>query len=228
MYDSTLYSAPALPSQLPVRYERKPQKHQKRPSIRVEIHQDNPPPSPSISTPKRSPATSPTAHPYLHSQYVTLQNKLSQIPTLCKRYLDVEAANPQDLTFEKISSQAKGFAFDLHVWAHVANIEGMTRVEQRKKSMVKAASRTLERLGERVEELGRVCEKAKPQDLKVVTLPDMDEDALFEDDDDDGEDVRYGSPLPNFLLLLWCMLMKISQRHQPNGNYWFRDIRLFA
>jgi hypothetical protein len=209
IYDSTLSSAPTLPSQLPDQYERKSQRHQKRPSIRVEIHQDNPPPSPSIFTPKRSPATSPTAHPHLHTQYVTLQNKLGQIPTLCTRYLDVEAANPQDLTFEKISSQAKGFAFDLQVWAHVANLEGMIRVEQGKKSIVEAASRTLERLGERVEELGRVCGKANPRDLKFVALPNVDEDMLFQDDDGEG-DARYGYPLCDFFLLQWCMLMKIT------------------
>jgi hypothetical protein len=191
LHDYDLSSEPVLPSQLPVKYEMKPQ-HQKRPSIKVEIHQDNPPSS-TIGTgftPKRSPSASPrspTAQPQLQYQYATLQNKLNQISNTCRPYIDVEAAKPQDLTFEKIAERVKGFAFDLQVWAHVSNLEGMAKVDPRKRKIVDAASQSLDRLIDRVTELNDACLQAKPRDLKYEILPEVDDEKLF----DDGDDARY-------------------------------------
>ncbi|KAF1946615.1 hypothetical protein EJ02DRAFT_335884 [Clathrospora elynae] len=183
-----------LPSQLPVRFERKPQ-HQKRPSIQVQIHQDHPPSSSPATatspTPKRSPSASPrspTAQLQLMYQYVLLQKKLNQIEKTCLPYLKVEAANPQDLTFEKIAEQTKGFAFDLQVWAHVANVEGLARIDARKRGVVEAAARNLERLIGRVAELGEICLRAKPKDLKVEETPVVDDEGLFDDEEDSIEE----------------------------------------
>jgi hypothetical protein len=187
--DYTLSSEPALPSQLPVRYERKPQQ-QKRPSIKVEIHQDNPPSSTvgSATKPRRSPSASPhspTAQPQLQYQYAMLQNKLSQISNACAPYVKVEAANPEDLTHGKIAELAASYAFDLEVWAHVANLEGMAMIDPRKKRVVDAASHSLDRLLDRVTDLNDACLQAKPRDLKFEVLPQVDDDNLFEDGNDD-------------------------------------------
>jgi hypothetical protein len=191
--DYTLSSEPALPSQLPVKYERKPQ-HQKRPSIKVEIHQDNPPSSTiGSATPKRSPSASPhspTAQPQLQYQYAMLQNKLSQVGKACAPYTKVEAANPEDLSFGKIAELASSYAFDLQVWAHIANLEGMARIDPRKKKVVDAASHSLDRLIDRVTELNDACLQAKPRDLKFDVLPQVDDDNLFNDEYDD----RYVKP----------------------------------
>jgi hypothetical protein len=186
-YDLT--SEPILPSQLPVRYEGKPQ-HQKKPSIKVEIHQDNPPSSTSglAIRKKKSPSASPrspTAQPELQYQYATLQNKLEKVSNTCARYLNVEAAEPQDLTFEKIVEQTKAFAFDLQVWAHLANLDGMARIDSRKRGVVNAASLSLDRLLDQVTELNDACSRAQPRDLKFKKLPEVDDDRLFEDEDDE-------------------------------------------
>ena len=125
--------------------------------------------------PKRSPSASPrsrTAQPQLQYQYATIQNKLYQISSTCAPYIDVEAAEPQDLTFEKIVEQTKAFSFDLRVWAHLANIEGMARVDSRKREVVDAASRSLDRLLDQITTLNDACFRAKPRDLKFKVLPD--------------------------------------------------------
>ncbi|KAI4627635.1 uncharacterized protein J4E87_004199 [Alternaria ethzedia] len=189
-YDLT--NEPVLSSQLPVRYEGKPQ-HQKKPSIKVEIHQDNPPlpTSGQAFRAKRSPSASPrspTARPELQYQYATLQNKLDQISSTCSPYMDVEAAEPQDLTFEKIVEHTKAFAFDLQVWAHLANLDGMATVDKRKREVVDAASRSLDRLLYLVAALNDACSEAKPRDLKFKKLPEVDDETLFEDEDDDSLD----------------------------------------
>ena len=188
-YDYDLISEPVLPSQLPARLDRRPQ-HQKRPSIKVEIHQDNPPSSTTSTgaTPRRSPGASPrspTAQPQLQYQYSTLQNKLDQLSSICAPYLKVEAANPRDLTFAKIAEQANSFAFDLQVWAYTSNLDGLVKIDQEKRNIVEAASRNLDRLIDRVTELVEVCMKAKPKDLKFVEIPEVDEETMFDDEGDD-------------------------------------------
>ncbi|CAO2656467.1 Nn.00g052700.m01.CDS01 [Neocucurbitaria sp. VM-36] len=190
IYDYNLSSEPALPSQLPVPHVWRPQ-HRKKPSINVEIHQDNPPKSTTPGqTPRRSPSASPrspTAQPQLQYQYATLQNILSQVSTTCAAYLKVEAADPRDLTFTKIAEQVKGFSFDLQVWAHVVSLNSMAQIDARKRKVVEAASRNLDRLIDRVTELTAACSEAKPKDLKYRTLPEVDDENMFADDADDEE-----------------------------------------
>ena len=98
--------------------------------------------------------------------------------------MDVEAAEPQDLTFEKIVEHTKAFAFDLQVWAHLANLDGIARPDSRKREVVDAASRSLDRLLYLVAELNDACSRAKPRDLKFKSLAEVDDDKLFEDEDD--------------------------------------------
>ncbi|KAL6709478.1 hypothetical protein ACN47E_001413 [Coniothyrium glycines] len=183
-YDYDLTSEPILPSQLLVRQDHKP-RHQKKPSIKVQIHQDNPPSSASHrgTTPSRSPNASPrspTARPQLQYQYETLQNKLSQVVSSCAPYLKVEAANPRDLTFSKIADQVEGFAFELRLWAYTSHLEGLARVDVEKRRVVEIASRNLDRLASRVSELADACLQARPKDLKMPALPEVeDDDNLF-------------------------------------------------
>ncbi|KNG47606.1 hypothetical protein TW65_05645 [Stemphylium lycopersici] len=189
--DYDLNSEVIRPSQLPVKYERRPPPPD-RPRIKVEIHQEISPSftTSDIRTPKRSPSASPrstTAQPQSQFQYATLQHKLDQISRACVPYIDVEAANPQDLTFEKISERAKAFSFDLQVWAHVANLDGMAKIDPRKRDVVDAASQSLDRLEERIAELNEAILKAKPRDLKFSALSSVDDETLF----DDEEDMRY-------------------------------------
>ncbi|KAF1844035.1 uncharacterized protein K460DRAFT_342946 [Cucurbitaria berberidis CBS 394.84] len=186
VYDYDLTSEPVLPSQ--VALPRRPPQ-QKRPSIKVEIHQDNPPSSNTTTqTPRRSPSASPrspTAQPQLQYQYATLQNTLAQVSTTCAVYLKVEAADARDLTFTKIAEQVKGYAFDLQVWAHVVGLNSMAQIDSRKRTIVEAASLNLDRLIERVTELNAVCSEAKPKDLKYGALPEVDDETMFDNEDDD-------------------------------------------
>ncbi|KAH7401319.1 hypothetical protein BKA66DRAFT_405717 [Pyrenochaeta sp. MPI-SDFR-AT-0127] len=206
VYDYDLTSEPVLPSQVPARHEWKPQpQHQKKPSIKVQIHQDNPP-STAVSTgptPKRSPSASPhspTAQPQLQYQYAMLQLKLTHISKTCAPFIKVEAANPRDLTFAKIVEHIKGFAFDLDVWAHVANLNSMAKIDSRKRAIVEAASKTLDRLTDRVKELDDACSRAKPKDLKLEVFRNVDDDNIFDEDEDNNSNETDPTETPGFII----------------------------
>jgi hypothetical protein len=194
VYNYDLNTEPILPSQLPVRHEGRPS-HPEKPKIKVTplIIQENPPSSSKTSarTPKRSPSASPhsaTALPELQFQYATLQSKLAQVCNSCVPYLEVEPANPEDLTFAKIGETVEGFAFDLHIWSQVANLEGLAMVDKNLRELVDTASLNLDRLLDRATELRDVCAAAKPKDLKVQPLHVTDDDDDYElYDDGDGD-----------------------------------------
>ncbi|KAH7394236.1 hypothetical protein DE146DRAFT_126050 [Phaeosphaeria sp. MPI-PUGE-AT-0046c] len=173
--------------------------HFEKPRIKIPpvVVQEHPPgPRTPDGRAGKSPSSrsrSPSGQPQLQYKYLLLQNKLADISLACVRYIDVEAANPRDLTFEKISEQVKGFTFDLQVWHHVANIEHMARrdVPEAARGVVDAASRNLERLIERATELHDACNDAAPGDLKFVEVGKVnDDDDLFGNDGDeqDGND----------------------------------------
>lgn len=187
LYEYDLSSETIPSSQLLAIYRERP-KPQKKPVIKVEIHQDSPPSSltSATATPNRSPYASPhspTAQPQLQYQYATLQNKLAQVGSICAPFVKVEAADPRDLTFAKIAELVDGYAFDLQVWAHVAKVENMARIDSQKRKVVEAASRNMDRLVVRVDELDKACAQAKPRDLKFEGLPEVDDDNLFDEDD---------------------------------------------
>jgi hypothetical protein len=164
-----------------------------KPKIKIPpvIVQEHPPDSKTPdqklgSTPSASPR-SPSGQPQLHLKYLVLQNKLADISLACIRYIDVEAADARDLTFEKISEQAKGFAFELQVWSHITNIQNMARrdVPEHARAVTDAAARNMDRLIERVEEVHDACLKAKPGDLKSGDLPKIDDEvSMFENAED--------------------------------------------
>jgi hypothetical protein len=136
----------------------------------------NPGPSPSASP------RSPSGQPLLQYKYLLLQNELAEVTSTCLRYINVEAANPPDLTFEKISEQVKGFEFDLKVWSHVANIDKMPRMDvpEDAVAVTDAASRIMDRLIDRAVELKDACARAKPNDLKFSGLEKVhDDEAIF-------------------------------------------------
>ena len=192
IYDYDLSTEPVLPSQLPTKYEWKPQQQQGKPKIKIQIHQDTPPTSskPSARTPKRSPSASPnspTAQPELQFQFSILQAKLTQVGHICLPFKDILPADPRDLTFEKIAAQVDGFAFELHIWSQVANLDGLAMVEKSKRNIADAASRSLGRLVDRVSDLHDVCAIAKPKDLKLPPLPAVsDDEGEYGPYDDDG------------------------------------------
>lgn len=143
--------------------------------------------SPTLrKSPSASPH-SPTAQPLLQVQYAKLQYILTQTSDSCEKYLDVEPANPQDLTFTKIRETVEGFAEDLHIWSHVANLDGLARIDRNLRHLVDTASDVLDRLLDRATELRETCTNAKPKDLKMPILDDGGDD---DDDDDDGDDDR--------------------------------------
>lgn len=178
-----LDSEPPLPTQLPVRLGNRTQ-HQKKPSIKVQIHQDNPPSSTTTTgattrkTSSPSPR-SPTAQPLLQYQYNKLQDKLSQTSSVCAPFLDVEAANPKDLTFAKITEQVNGFAFELRVWAYTACLKNLVKIDVEKKDIVEMASRILDRLIDRIDDLKDACMQARPRDLKFQPLPEIHDEEIF-------------------------------------------------
>jgi hypothetical protein len=185
---------PKEPVEVYVRPERtRGSTHSRKPKIKIPpviIHQH--PPGSNTSnhklgdTPSASPR-SPSGQPQLQLKYLVLQNKLADISLACIRYIDVEAADPRNLTFEKISEQVKGFAFDLQVWSHIANIQNMARrdVPEHARAITDAAARNMDRLIERAAELHNACLRAKPSDLKFGELAKVDdEDAMFDDVND--------------------------------------------
>jgi hypothetical protein len=156
-----------------------------RPKIKIPpvIVQEHPPDQKPGVSPSASPR-SPSGQPQLQYKYLVLQNKLADIILACVRYIDVEAAHPKDLTFEKISEQVKGFTFELRVWNQIANIQNMARrdVPEDAKAIADAASRNMERLVERATGLHDACLEAKPNDLRFEELERVDdEDGMFED-----------------------------------------------
>jgi hypothetical protein len=165
-----------------------------RPKVKIPpvVVQEHPPDSKtpdkkSGKSPNASPR-SPASQPQLQYKYLVLQNKFADIILACVRYINVEAANPRDLTFEKLSEQVKGFAFELRVWSHVANFQNMARsnITKDAKTVTDATSRNMDRLIERAEELHEACLEAKPGDLKFDSLPKIeDEETMFDTIDDD-------------------------------------------
>jgi uncharacterized coiled-coil protein SlyX len=123
----------------------------------------------------------------LQYQFATLQSKLASIESSCGPHLHVEAANPRDLTFSKIAEEVKGHAFQLQVWIHVANLNDLTRIDREKRQVVEHAARTLDRLIDRVSDLNDACSQARPKDLKIELLPDVEDDEEYESYDDDDE-----------------------------------------
>jgi hypothetical protein len=140
---------------------------------------------------KKSPSASPhspTAQPVLQVQYAKLQHIFTQTSDSCEKYLEVEPANPQDLTFTKIRETVEGFAEDLHIWSHVANLDGLARIDRNLRHLVDAASDVLDRLLDRATELREACTNAKPKDLKMPNMNDGGENEeidLYDDGDDD-------------------------------------------
>jgi hypothetical protein len=124
----------------------------------------------------------------LQVQYAKLQHIFTQTSDSCEKYLEVEPANPQDLTFTKIRETVEGFAEDLHIWSHVANLDGLARIDRNLRHLVDAASDVLDRLLDRATELREVCTNAKPKDLKMPNMNDGGENEeidLYDDGDDD-------------------------------------------
>lgn len=191
-YNYDLNPEPILPSQLPVpmrgRLFRPDKTKSKAPPIIIQGTSSLPSRAADPS-PRRSPDASPhspTAQPVLQVQYGKLQHGLTQINNSCKKYIDVEPADPRDLTFVKIQETVDGFAEDLHIWSHVANLDGLARIDRNLRHLVDAASDVLDRLIGRVTELREACAKAKPKDLKMPQLDGTDDDDidLFDTEDD--------------------------------------------
>ena len=111
---------------------------------------------------------------------------VKQVGATCGPYVDVEAVHPRDLTFAKIAEQCQGFAFELEVWSYVARVEDMARIDSRKRKIVEATSRTLDRLLERATALSNDCANLKPVDLKVEILPELEDSESDESEDDDN------------------------------------------
>jgi hypothetical protein len=170
---------------------RAPMHERSKIKIPAVVFQEHPP---DAKTPyqkfKGSPDTSPRSlreQSKLQYKYLLLQNKFADIGLTCVRYINEEVANSQDLTFEKLSEQVKGFTWELQVWSHVANIQSMAKGElpEDARAVVDSASRTMDRLIARVEELHNACSRAKQSDLKFDGLPKIDdEDTLFDNVDD--------------------------------------------
>ncbi|KAF2799479.1 hypothetical protein K505DRAFT_265561 [Melanomma pulvis-pyrius CBS 109.77] len=180
-------------AELPVRPKRTGTGKQRRPSIKVQIHQDDAPRPAAAVTPRKSPNASPrspSAQPQLLFLSSTLQTRLAEIRTICQPNLHIEAADPRDLTFSKIAEEVQGFAFQFKIWSHVVNLKNMERIDVSKRKNVELAARTLDRILGRIDELLDVCAKASPRELKIEPLPEYegeDEYASYEDDDSENE-----------------------------------------
>ena len=170
------------PSQLAAR--------QRRPSIPVQIHQDDLPSSRKVTgAPQRSPSASPrspTAQPQMRYQFATLQKRLARIKTACAPNIHIEALGTRHLTFSQIAEEVDGYAFQISVWGHIANVENLARIDSRRRKTVELASRTLDRLLERAAELSEACSNARPQDLEIAAMPEIDDDEEYDSDEEIG------------------------------------------
>jgi hypothetical protein len=187
-------------SQLPIRAPRSPQQpQQRRPTITVEVHQSDMPKTPSRQPSVRKSASprSPSALPALLVQFANLQNKFSEICTICARNFHVEPANPHDLTFFKIAEEIRGHAFSLQVWEHLVNLKNLERIERSKRKVVELAAKTLDRLSERTSELSECCEKARPRDLKFEPPSDLEDGSERESSEDEGDEYVNEINIPN-------------------------------
>jgi hypothetical protein len=120
----------------------------------------------------------------LHYKYLKLQSKLTDVTLACMQYNQVEAANPQDLTFEKLSEQVTGFLLDLQLWYRVANIKNLARrdLPEGARNITDAALWAMDRLIDRADGLHNACSNARPDDLKFDELPEIkDDNAIFDD-----------------------------------------------
>jgi hypothetical protein len=121
---------------------------------------------------------------HLVFKYLQLQSKLTDVALACKRYNQVEAANSQDLTFEKLSEQVTGFVSDLRLWYRITNMQNLAQsnLPEGGRDISDAASRAMDRLIDRAEALHNACSNARPDDLKFDELPEINDDnAIFDD-----------------------------------------------
>lgn len=164
-------------SDIPVRPKHQP----RRPSIKVEIHQDLPTKPSSVFTNDLRKDTN-SALPELYHEFVTTVNKLTEVGILCSRKSKFDTDVPGKLSFSSIAEHVNGQAFRLKVWGHEIGIEGMTAIDFSRQRAVQLASRTLERLLDRAYQLGQACSKAQSGDLKYDELPDISSDDGWESD----------------------------------------------
>ncbi|KAF2122499.1 hypothetical protein BDV96DRAFT_1510 [Lophiotrema nucula] len=177
-----------LPSQLPVKRQFSWKPDPSKTKMQIIIDQPTPPTT-AKETPKSSPVGSPSSpsRPQLQFQFAALQNRFADIANVCRPNVHVEAANPRDLTFAKISEEVNGFAFQLRIWHDIVNMDGMTRIDRTRRDVVHKAAKTLDRLVDRANDLERDCEVARPRDLKIVPLPEIDDEEEYDDYADDEE-----------------------------------------
>ena len=179
-------------SQLPIRPPRDVQRPaQRRPTVKVEIHQADNPTTPSRQTSvsrKSASPRSPAAPPQLVLQLANVQNEFSEICTVCARNFHVEPANPLDLTFYKIAEEIRGHGFNLQVWEHVVKLNNLDRIDRSKRKVVELAAKTLDRLLKRATALSDVCARARPRDLKFSPVDELEDGDGREDSDNEAED----------------------------------------
>ncbi|KAF2827725.1 hypothetical protein CC86DRAFT_445620 [Ophiobolus disseminans] len=163
-----------------------------KPKVPPVVIQEHPPTFEAThQNPGKSPGASPrstSGPPLLQYKYKLLQEKMDNISSACERYSQVEAADPRDSTFAKISEQVKGFSFDLQVWSHISGVQHMatTYIPGDDVAVADAASRIMDRLTDRAVELSEACAKANPKDLKIEVVGKVqDEEAIFNDSKDD-------------------------------------------
>jgi hypothetical protein len=162
--------------------------------------------------PKLDPRIRDLKQPQLQMQLATLYTHFDSIKSTCSPYLQVEAANPHDLTFFKISQEVSGYALQLSYWVQVINSDlissdpkfphrrrrgyksGVTapigRAEGAQATMADFAGKTLDRLLHQATELGEACVEARPRHLKLEPLPHVDENDGYDVGETEDEEAR--------------------------------------
>ncbi|KAF2714126.1 hypothetical protein K504DRAFT_399912 [Pleomassaria siparia CBS 279.74] len=241
------------PSELPVRRRSKSKSKRSeshshktrpsRPSIKVQIHQDDAPRPRSMSSSGRGRSAttsrrgqdasppSPSSQPQLLVLSATLQNRFSEIGEICQPNLHIEAADPRDLTFAKIVEEVEGFAFQFKIWSQIVNLDNMEMIEARKRNIVELAATTMNRMLKSVEELGDVCARAAPRDLKMTEGTGSDDEELYESSEEDGLEggvenvmeslgfvIRYHLNSINLQMQILSRLTRSLQEATPNAK----------
>ncbi|KAF2500121.1 hypothetical protein BU16DRAFT_613917 [Lophium mytilinum] len=155
----------------------------RRPSIKVEIHQDKP--SRPSSPPRSYSPTTGTSLVDLRSQVNIIAAKLADVSALCSRKDDGDTDSAKGLSFSSIAAQMNGDAFRLNIWAYEVGLEKWTEIDASRQKHVETALRTMQRISNRASDLKADCARAQYRDLMIPTSATDPHEEEYNSDDED-------------------------------------------
>ncbi|KAF2814265.1 uncharacterized protein BDZ99DRAFT_495783 [Mytilinidion resinicola] len=181
----------------------------RRPSIKVEIHQDKL--SRSSSPPPSYSPTTGTSLVDLRLQVNNIATKLADVSALCSRKHDGDADSSKGLSFGSIAAQVNGDAFRLKIWSYEVGLEKWTEIDASREKHVETALRTMQRISNRASDLKADCARARYRDL---TIPSIETDLDLEEYDSNDENESLEDPTESLGFEIQSCLNSISLQIQ--------------